>query len=396
MRALSVASPELATASIDRPLSIVHLCAPAEVGGLERVVQGLSIEGAVRGHQLSVVVVQHPEADLTPFLSELNRSGVETTTVRVKGRRYVAEIREISRLLRKVRPDVLHTHGYRCDILHGWHARRRGLATVSTLHGSSRMGGLSHLFEWIQLRALRRFDGVIAVSKPLERKLLELKITENRLHFVPNAWTPPEDPVGRLGSRDRLGLHNIDGPTLGWVGRLIPVKGCDVFLDSLRYIKDLRWTAVIVGDGPERDSLQQRVEQEGLSRRVRFLGSIPNAARYFAAFDLQVLSSRSEGTPMVLLEAMGARVPIIATSVGGVPDMLQDGEDGWIVTPESPTSLAEALRCALSSPADRSRRAQNAQAKATSIYSREHWMQLHEEVYRAAMDNVTRRVSGKR
>lgn len=368
------------------PLSVIHLCAPAEVGGLERVVQGLSIEGVERGHTVRVVVVQHPESDLSSFLSDLERAGVETTAVRVAGRQYLAEIREIAQILERTRPDILHTHGYRCDILHGWHARRRGIATVSTLHGSSRMGGLSHLFEWFQLRALRRFDAVVAVSKPLERELVELGVSGDRVHLVPNAWTPPEGPLDRPESRDKLGLREADGPILGWVGRLIPIKGCDVFLEALGLIVDLSWTAVIVGDGPERNSLEEWVEDQGLSDRIHFLGSVPNAARYFSAFDLQILSSRSEGTPMVLLEAMGTGVPVIATAVGGVPDMLEDGRDGWAVTPEVPVLLAEAMRCALSNPSDRTRRAQIAYDKAANEYSRERWMQRHEQVYLAAMN----------
>lgn len=368
-----------------RPLSIVHLCAPAEVGGLERVVQGLAQEGVRQGHRVHVVVVQHPDADLSVFLDEMDRSGVEIHRIRLKGRRYLAEIRAVAGLLVDVKPDVLHCHGYRCDILHGWHSRRRGVTTVSTLHGSSRMGGLSHLFEWFQLRALRRFDAVVAVSRPLEEELLGLGIQRDRLHLIPNAWTPPSKALARPLSREFLGLGGLRGSVIGWVGRLIPIKGCDVFLEALAFIEDLDWTAVIVGDGPERTRLERWVEKAGFADRVRFLGAIPNAARFFSAFDLQVLSSRSEGTPMVLLEAMGAGVPVVATAVGGVPDLLKHREDGWIVPPESSRALGDALRSALSDPEGRALRTRNAKAKSALEYSSERWMERHEQVYLAAM-----------
>lgn len=364
-----------------RVFSITHLCAPAEVGGLERVVQGLASEGVARGHQVRVVTVQHPRADLNSFIAELEGCGVETVLVKVSGRQYLKEFQAISRLLAQDPPDVLHTHGYRCDILHGWHARRRGIATVSTLHGSSRMGGLSHFFEWVQLRALRRFDGVVAVSKPLAEELRTLGIPTDRLHMVPNAWAPPESPLSRSESRDQLGLQGVPDPIIGWVGRLIRIKGCDRFLEALVQIKKLRWNAIIIGHGPERSALEAWVQEQGLSERVRFLGSVPNAARFFSAFDLQVLSSRSEGTPMVVLEAMGAGVPMVATAVGGVPYLLEDGEDGWVVSPESPGALADALRLALTDAGDRERRAQNARRKVASEYSAERWMERHEEVY---------------
>jgi len=364
--------------------SILHLCAPAEVGGLERVVQGLSAESVAQGHRVTVAAVLQPGADASAFLEPLREAGVETVRIEVRGRGYLEEIRAVGRMLNSLRPDILHTHGYRADLLHGSGARRRGIATVSTLHGSSRMGGLSHLFEWFQERALRRFDGVIAVSRPLMEELQKRGVRKERLHLVPNAWTPPSRPLSRTAARAELGLEEGDR-VMGWIGRLIPIKGCDVFVDALSRVPGEDWFAVIIGDGPELEGLRARVRGAGLDHRVSFAGSVPEAAGFLSAFDLFVLSSRSEGTPMVLLEAMGAGVPVVATRVGGVPHVLRDGVEGWLVPPEDPRELARSLEEALSDASERVARGDAAGSRVREHYGKAAWVERHMSAYASAI-----------
>ena len=370
-------------------LDIVHLCAPAGVGGLERVVQGLTTGLDARGHRVTLMVVVSPDADLADLLAPIRRSGVRVITVRSRGRtgiRELHEIRTVRRELATIRPHVVHTHGYRSDLLHGWHLRRAGIATVTTLHGSSRMGGLSHLFEYAQLSALRGFDAVIAVSGPLHEELLGDGVPTDRLHEIANAWTPPDDPLGRAEARKAMALDDLDDRVaIGWVGRLIPIKGCDVFLDALADVREEGWEVRIVGDGPERAALEARADRLGLRERVRFMGAVPEAARYFAAFDLFILSSRSEGTPMVLLEAMGAGLPAIATRVGGVPDILPRPTDGWVVPSEDPRSLARAIDRAVRSGAYRRDRGLDSVRRVQERFDFDDWVVRHERTYRAAI-----------
>ena len=138
-------------------------------------------------------------------------------------------------------------------------------------------------------------------------------------------------PLSRADARRALGLP-ATGLIAGWVGRLSREKGIDVFIDALASLTDRTIHAAILGDGPERTTESARAESIAPSR-FRWLGAVPDAARYFAAFDLFVLSSRTEGLPMVMLEAMAAGIPIVATNVGGIPDLLSSSE-GMLVAPE--------------------------------------------------------------
>jgi glycosyltransferase involved in cell wall biosynthesis len=371
-------------------LSIAHLCAPARMGGLERVVQGLARGQHARGHRVCVVPVVEPGADLEAFLGPLAAAGVGVHPVTVAGRRYLQERNAVRRFLECWRPDILHTHGYRSDVVNGGMARRQGIATVSTLHGSSRMGGLSHLFEWIQKRALRGFDGVVAVSAPLRVELLDRGVPCERLHLVPNAWQPLTSFLSKPQARTALGVPET-GLRIGWVGRLVPIKGPDVFVEALARLSGAGgWSASMIGDGPERQRLEALVRTRAAGGRVILHGGMPQAERFFSAFDVLVLSSRSEGTPMVLFEAMASGVPIVATAVGGVPDVLGDG-GGWLVPPEDPLALASAMKSALSDPAERRERAGRARARLNGEYDPGLWLERHDRVYRAALGRSGRR-----
>jgi glycosyltransferase involved in cell wall biosynthesis len=370
-------------------LRILHVCAPAQLGGLERVIQALAVGTAELGHPVGVATITAPGTDLAAFVDPISASGVHVHRVEVGARSFLSERGAVERAIQEGGIDVLHTHGYRSDLLHGYLGRRSRIPVVSTLHGSSRMGGASHLFERLQLEALRSFDATVAVSRPLVEELVGAGVPTGRIHFIRNPWSPPSDPLDRSSARAALGLSD-DGVVIGWVGRMIPVKGCDLFLESLSRLEPLlpdgrAWRAVVIGDGPESEVLQSAAKGLGLSDRVRFAGALPEAARFMRAFDLFVLSSRSEGTPMVLLEAMGAGIPVVAFGVGGVPDVIGGEGSGWIVPPENPDRLADAIREALEEPGAAALRAERARGRLQARHDLKAWARRHVELYEAVV-----------
>jgi glycosyltransferase involved in cell wall biosynthesis len=370
-------------------LRIVHLCAPAGVGGLERIVEGLGAGLNDRGHEVSVAAVVDPGVDDPPFLKTLEAAGVRVDRVKVRGRGYLREVRQVRALLRAQAPQVLHTHGYRSDLLHGAFARRTGIATVSTLHGSSRMGGASRFFEWAQERALRDFDAVIAVSPPLADQLEAGGVPGHRIHRVSNAWRPPAPFTPRAEARRRLGIEP-ETFAIGWVGRLIPVKGPDLLVQALGSVAEgevsrQRWEAHVIGDGPERGALEALSTGGDLEGRLRVHGAVPDAGLLMPAFDLLVLSSRSEGTPVVLLEAMRAGVPVVAFGVGGVPHMFPSDSAPWITPPGDPGRLAGAIRIAMADEGARMEWGRRVAEHAASVFDPDAWIRAHESVYRAAL-----------
>jgi len=359
---------------------IVHVVAPAEFGGLERVVQMLGRGLSGHGHDVHVlaVVVRGQTAD--PFLAPLADAGVSTRTLAVPGRAYRRERTAVARALRQLRPDVVHTHGYRPDVLDAGVARRLGIPVVTTVHGFTGGGWKNRFYEWLQSRSFRRFDAVVAVSWPLARRLERSGVPSSRIHAVPNAWQPMAPALDRETARRILGLppHSF---VVGWVGRLSHEKGPDVLLDALLHLRDLPLLVSVVGSGIMQGALRTQAEHLGLNGRVRWHGAVPDAGRLFPAFDACVLSSRTEGTPVVLFEAMAAGVPVIATCVGGVPDVVS-GAEAVLARSEDPVALAAGIRAVYGNSAAARARARAARARLERDYTVTRWLERYEEIYR--------------
>jgi glycosyltransferase involved in cell wall biosynthesis len=314
--------------------------------------------------------------------------------IHVPPRAYLHERRSMLELIRRHHPDVVHTHGYRPDIMTSGLARRLGIPVVTTVHGSSRMGGVTRLYEWLQWRAFRTFDAVIAVSRPLQHALVQSGVRPERTHLIPNAWVADGPALGKGPARELLGV-DPPSPLIGWVGRLIPAKGADIFLRALASVQDAAWHSVIIGDGPERPALEALARELGIADRITFNGAADDAGQLFPAFDVYVLSSRTEGTPMVLFEAMAAQVPIVAARVGGVPDVLSTRE-AWLPAGESSVELAAAIRSALADPADAHARALSAALCVAERFSPQPWLDRHEQLYLSLLaDPVIAPLEGK-
>jgi glycosyltransferase involved in cell wall biosynthesis len=362
------------------PLKITQIVAPGVVGGAESVVRGLAIGLLRRGHRSEVIGVVEPHEREHPFLASLTQAGVHVHELALHRRAYLKEARLVHRILKETRPHVLHSHGYRPDVLDAPLARWLGIPTVTTMHGSSLLGGKTVFHEWLQLKILGRFQGVIAVSRRLQIELQDAGVPADRVYCIPNGWVPAADPLPRSEARRALGLEPT-GTVVGWVARLIRIKACDVFLRAFAACRGLPVRAVIVGEGTERESLGALCAELGLENQVTFFGAHDQASRLFPAFDVFVISSRSEGTPITLLEAMAAKVPVISTAVGGIPDVL-GYDQALLVPPEDPAALGLAIRQTMEDPAAARRRADLAATRLEEEFSAERWLDGHEKLYR--------------
>jgi len=358
---------------------VLHVVAPAEVGGLERVVQLLAQGQARSGGEVHVAGVLDRPSVNHQFLDLLAAGGVTTHPIAVPGRAYWRERAAVFELCRRLRPDVVHTHGARPDVVDAGVAQRLGIPAVTTVHGFTGGDWKNRFYERLQRRAYRRFSAVVAVSRPLGEQLIRDGVPIGRVHVVPNAWEEAAPPLDRAAARCVLGL-SADGFLVGWAGRVSREKGPDVLLDAMLHLTDLPISVSVVGDGPERQSLAVRVRQLGLERRVRWHGIVRDAGRLFAAFDAFVLSSRTEGTPIVLFEAMETGVPIVATRVGGVPDVVSPAEAA-LVPPDDSVTLAAEIRAVYGNPAAARERARRALERLRRDFSVAPWLGRYEAIY---------------
>jgi glycosyltransferase involved in cell wall biosynthesis len=374
-----------------QPTRVVHLLAPTQGAGLEQVVAMLSV--GQRSEGVHVVLVLTPaEAEDHPYSRRLSELGVAFTKVVVPGRSYLREYREINALLKRLAPQVLHTHGYRADLIGIVVARRNRIPLVSTVHGFTGATVRIRVNERVQCLILRRADAVIAVSIPLVERLAGAGISRDKIHYVPNGFLPTLVSLDRSQAREKLGI-TAGRLVAGWVGRLSTEKGADVMLDALS-LTSASWQLELIGDGPERQALEHQTDQLGIADRVRWHGSIPSAAAVLSAFDAFVLSSRTEGTPIALLEAMHAGVPIIATRVGGVPDVVTSAH-ALLIPSEQPETIASALAEIEHHRSAAQARSQLAHERLHTTFGAERWLASIESVYEAASTS-SRRASPRR
>ena len=267
-------------------------------------------------------------------------------------------------LLREVRPAILHTHMAKAGTV----GRTAAIAvrprpvTLHTFHGHVLDGyfrpSVARAFHQVE-RTLARFtDVLIAVSPQVRDDLLALGIgTPERWRVVPlglrlDGFAAVTGPSGRL--RDRLGL-SADVPLVGALGRIVPIKDLATMVRAVARLDGVH--LALIGDGSQRDELEALVASLGVGGRVHLPGWADDVPGWVADLDVVCLTSRSEGTPVALIEALAAGCPVVATSVGGVPFVVDDGATGWLVPPGDPAAVAEAVGACLSDPGEAGRRA---------------------------------------
>ncbi len=368
-----------------QPLCVLQIVAPARTGGLEQVVHQLAAGLRHRGHDVHVAVVLAQDEGEHPLFAPLRTAGVVVHPLPLPPRAYWREGAATASLCRQLNPAVVHTHGYRPDVVDAGVARRHRIPIVTTIHGFTGGGWKNRLYERLQRLAWRRFDAVAAVSPALARQVACDGVRRERIHLVPNAWRATTPTLECAAARYKLGISD-DRFHIGWVGRLQREKGPDIMVDALAYLVDLPVVVSMIGAGREGAGLQERAKTLGVADRVIWHGAVLEAAGLFRAFDAFVLSSRTEGMPMVLFEAMAARVPIVATCVGGVLDVVSDAQ-ALLVPAGDPAALAAGIRSVYLDAGAAVGRAAAARARVERDFAVDRWLAAYEDVYA----NVCRR-----
>lgn len=286
------------------------------------------------------------------------------------------------RLFRRVQPHVVHTHAWGTLVEGILAARLAGVpAVVHGEHGTLQLHGYQR---WIQRHAWARADRVLSVSSRLaERMSAETGFPLSRIATIRNGVEVSRfDRTTRAAARAALGVP-ADTLVAGTAGRLVPVKNHRALLDALQRLQQRGITPMLLvaGDGPLRDGIAQQAAALGLERQVRLLGHRPDIETVLAALDVFVLPSASEGLPNTVLEAMASGVPVVATHVGGVDELVEHGETGLLTPPGATGALARAIEDLLRDPARRAAMAAAARRRARAEFDLDAMIRTYEALY---------------
>jgi len=296
--------------------------------------------------------LQDGEADLAELLGMEDVVRVPHLGRRVSPAQDLRAILSVDRLIRRVRPDIIHTHMAKAGAVGRIAAISAGVPVrVHTFHGHTLEGyfgpALTRGVVAAERALARRTTALLAVSRQVRDDLLAAGIgTKERFRVLEVGLDlSPFRAAGRSTESLRASLRIDAGdPVVGLVGRLVPVKAIDVFLQAVQPLLEARPSlhVVVAGDGPEMARVRAAQHLPGGSR-IHALGWITDMAAVYGAIDLMVLSSRNEGTPLSLVEAGAAGIPVVATRVGGVPDIVTEGANGLLVASDSPRELRGAI-----------------------------------------------------
>jgi glycosyltransferase involved in cell wall biosynthesis/cellulose synthase/poly-beta-1,6-N-acetylglucosamine synthase-like glycosyltransferase len=316
---------------LDRPIRIVHIVIGLEIGGLEMVVANLARQIGSRFH-LHVICLE----GLGPIAARVEHARVFVECIGRPDTSMVRSILTLRRRLKALRPDVIHTHNEKAHIRGAIAtlAARWAPAIVHTRHGESRASGLAALANRL---AVWRSGFVISVSEQASAIARAEGAPAHRVRVIRNGID-----VNRRGVAidDRPARTRVVA-----IGRLTPVKDLPTLLRAVRMVADTdpAFQIDVVGDGPSRPALERLRRELGLERHVTFHGAREDVHAMLSEAQLFVQSSLSEGISLTLLEAMAAGVPIVATGVGGTPEVVDHGVTGLLVSPARPERLAAAM-----------------------------------------------------
>jgi glycosyltransferase involved in cell wall biosynthesis len=396
------------TATPDR-VKILRVIARLNMGGPALHVAYLTAGLQKRGYDTTLAAgsLARGEDSMAFVADDL---GVEVVRIDELGREIspfrdlVATIR-LARLIRRERPQILHTHtakagtvGRVAALLAG---SRRPPIVVHTFHGHVLRGYFgpvrSLFFRLLERRLASITTALVAVSPQVRDDLVALGVASRDRFVVIRLGIELDQRVaseqdGRLESRRYLGIPT-DRFAVGWIGRMTAVKRTDDVLVAFKRLRDSGVDACLcmVGDGPDRLQLERRAHELGVIRDTLFLGYQEDVAPYYAAFDTLVLPSGNEGTPVSAIEALAAGRPVVATRVGGVPDVVRDGEDGFLVEAGATDDLADRLERLARDPALRERMGKEGRARVLPRYAVDRLVDDVDRLYRSLLSAVDAR-----
>jgi glycosyltransferase involved in cell wall biosynthesis len=380
-----------------RPVRVLRVIARLNVGGPALHVTYLARGLAERGYETTLVAgdVARGEESMA-FVAE--RAGVDVVSLPGLSRE-LSPVRDalaawrLARIIRAVQPDVVHTHTAKAGAVGRAAALLAGRrpVVVHTFHGHvlrgyfGRLGTL--LFRAIETVLARVSDRLVAVSPEVRDELVGLGVAPASKFSVIRLGIELEPRVSFDGDAGEIRRrHGIaaEAFVIGWFGRMTAVKRTDDLLSMLADVRERGIDALLllVGDGDDRPRLEQRAHDLGLARSCLFLGYQEDVAPWYAVCDAVVLTSASEGTPVTIIEALAAGRAVVATNVGGVPDVVDEGETGFLVRPGDTHAFAERLEILARDPERRGQMGREGRERMLSRYAVERLVDDVDALYR--------------
>jgi glycosyltransferase involved in cell wall biosynthesis len=372
-------------------VKVVHpFIRDAQGYGLERnilcTLPGLAAQG------IDVVSLEIVEggADVPPgeFVRRLAEANVRTIRINARGRLPFRLARQLGEVFACEQPDVIHSHGYKDDL--GVLLAKTGDAVrMTTVHGWCSRDIKERFYEWLGVQAAKRMDAVVVFCEDYRNRLARRGVRGERVHVAPVGMEADDVPREGVDVRAAWSVPT-DAVLVVQVGRISIEKGPDVFVSAALELTDRFPDArfALVGDGPMAGELHEQVRAAGRAESILFPGYVSGIGDLHDASDVLAICSRTEAIPRVLFESGLAAVPTVATAVGGIPEVIRDGETGILCPPGNAATMRDGIASLIEDADRRLAMGEAARERAMTEYNHATCAERLIEVYEAA---ITRR-----
>lgn len=373
-----------------KKIPVMHLSASIQMGGAERVI--LQLANSLKNSAFNLIVTSFVQdwKSNNNFIEALKAQGINTRTITMS-KKYptgwwnpIRNFFDLCHLIKAEKIQILHTHGYRSNIIGLLASILLRVPIVTTVHGWTNHTNNVKLYEYLDRFFLRFFDKIIAVSDSIKNTLLNSRISIHKIEKIYNTINCKEvnDGVSVDEIRKRFHLSPND-KLVGTIGRLSKEKGVHYLLKAGSEIIATypNVKILIIGNGPERQNLEILAKQLRISENVIFCGFQKNVTEFYHLIDIVVLPSITEGLPIVLLEALTYSKPVVATRVGGIPEVITNGKTGILVEPQNPSRLAEGIIRILRNSDETNRMVSEGRKLVEEHFNSKDWGKKIEKVY---------------
>jgi len=358
--------------------NVLHLCESSDTGGAESILISL-VERLDKSLYRSMVCLLSDGW----LRVQLEKRKVETVVIPQQRSFDVAWLFRLFRLLNHHEIHIMHSHEFATNVYASVLSSLTGVPIVATAHGKNYYGD-----KWRRRAAYRfvaRQSTMVAVSGDLKRFLMErIGIPPGNIRVVHNGIDLSRYKIqeGNYAVRAELGIRR-DQRVIGTVGNLFAVKGQTYLLKACKALvgEFPTFVLLIAGEGDQLDLLRKEASDLGIAGNVQFLGFRDDVPSLLQAMDVFVLPSLSEGLPLSILEALALKKPVVATNVGGVPEIMEDGVTGYLVPPRNPEALTDRILLLLREPEVAVRIGQAGRARVEDAFDLETMVREYESLY---------------
>ena len=370
-------------------INVLQVIAPISFGGAENVL--LSINRLMDKSRFSTFfsIFLNPSRGENELHERLKALKCDVSIIPMNRINQINNIFALVKIIRKNNIHVVHTHSYRSDIIGLIASIIVKKPIVTTVHGWTSENRKVMVYEYLQKKIMRHLDMIMPVSQQIYDELLRNGVKKQKMKKISNIidYRNLKTIKNYHNLRSKYNIHE-ESPVIGAVGRLGKEKGHIILLKAIAIVKQRypNIKALIIGEGDQKGELSKFVRKERMDETVNLCGFQKDVAKFYPLFDIFVLPSVTEGLPLVLLEAMYFKKPIVASNVGGIPEIIVHGLTGELVPPGEPVPLAESISRLLGDKSYAGKMGETGHKYLLKNFSPGRWIREIEEVYQSVYE----------